>query len=208
MSSLTKKIETQLRKNYQQPLLQNQAQGIWYTGADLLEDLTLCRTSLQQQAGQPGQAILISTTNPAPIPALLLASWQLGLTVTLTPPTTELPALPLKRYAAMVYSAPQTLQLMQQIDPQEISHLTLLLNTAPDFAYFVHDLAPLTTVATAPALILPISQTVISQDELLTAVTAHNWPVTISDLYDLTTGILPLLANLLNPTPFSLATAG
>lgn len=208
MSVLTDKIEIQLRRNYQQPLLQNQAQGIWYTGADLLEDLTLCRTSLQQQAVQPGQAILISTTNPAPIPALLLASWQLGLTVTLTPPTAELPALHPKRYAAMVYSPSQTLQLIQQINPQEISHLTLLLNTAPDFAYFVHDFAPQTTATTTPALILPLSQTVISQDELLAAVTAQDWPATISDLYDLNTGILPLLANLLNPTPFSLATAG
>ena len=207
MSTLTEKIVNQLRRNYQQPLLKNQSQGIWYTGADLLEDLTLCRTSLQQQALQPGQAILISTTNLAPIPLLLLASWQLGLTVTLTPPTTEEPKLPLKRYAAMAYSAPQTLQLMQQIDPQQVSHLTLLLNTAPDFAYFVHDLAPTAMITSPTALILPHHQVRLSQDDLLTAVTAQTWPATISNLYDLKNGILPLLANLLNPTPFSLATA-
>jgi len=107
----------------------------------------------------------------------------------------------------MAYSAPQTLQLMQQIDPQQVSHLTLLLNTAPDFAYFVHDLAPTAMITSPTALILPHHQVRLSQDDLLTAVTAQTWPATISNLYDLKNGILPLLANLLNPTPFSLATA-
>ncbi|BDZ29772.1 hypothetical protein RA086_01165 [Lactiplantibacillus sp. WILCCON 0030] len=208
MSVLTEKLETQLRKSYQQPILQSPTQGIWYTGADLLEDLTLCRTSLQQQAVRPGQAILISATNPATIPVLLIASWQLGLTVTLAPASSDLPELMTKRYAAMAYSTSQTLRLAKQVDPQKISLLTLLLNTAPDFAYFVHDLAPQPTVTKAPALVLPLSQTSVSQAELLTAALAPTQSTLITNLYDLNTGILPLLANLLAPTPFSLAAAG
>lgn len=208
MSVLTDKIETQLRRNYQQPLLQNETQGIWYTGADLLEDLALCRTSLQQQAVQPGQAILISATNPVTIPILLIASWQLDLTVTLAPPTSALPELLTKRYAAMVYPAAQTLRLAKLIDPQQISLLTLLLNTAPDFAYFVHDLAPQPTVSATAALVLPRDQQAISQIDLLTAASKPNQSTHVANIYDLKTGILPMLANLLTPTPFSLASTG
>ncbi|AVK64267.1 hypothetical protein C5Z26_09150 [Lactobacillus sp. CBA3606] len=202
MSTLTTAIEQQLRQNYQRPIIKTPTQGIWYTGADLLEDAALCRTSLQQQAVTPGQTILISLINLTTLPALLLASWQLNLTVQLTPPTATLPQLAPQRYAAMVYPPAQMQQLAQQLNPTEISRLPLLLNTAPDFAYFVHDLAPKLTTATPPALILAAGHA-YSLADLKQAANSPSTPVI--DIYDFETGIRPLLATLLNLTPFTLA---
>ncbi|ETY75494.1 hypothetical protein [Lactiplantibacillus fabifermentans] len=208
MSDLTDQVTVQLRKNYTQPLMKNNAQGIWYTGADLLEDLALCRTSLQQQTVGTGQNILISLNNATAIPVLLLASWQLGLTVTLLPPTSDLPTLAPQAYAAMVYPPNQTQRLAPNVDPQQISLLTLLLNTAPDFAYFVHDRAPQPATMPPADLLLPASNLATSQAELLAAIQDPTHATTVTDIYDLDTGIVPLLANLITPTPFSLASAG
>ena len=142
MSQLTKAITRQLQRQYAEPVLKD-LNGNWYTGADVLEDLALCETSLQQQNVHAGQAILLSPAQVVTIPGLLLASWQLGLTVTLTPPSRQLPELAPQIYAAMVYSPSQTNQLATKLDPHEISVLTLILNTAPNFAYLVHDHAQL-----------------------------------------------------------------
>ncbi len=92
MSQLTKAITRQLQRQYAEPVLKD-LNGNWYTGADVLEDLALCETSLQQQNVHAGQAILLSPAQVVTIPGLLLASWQLGLTVTLTPPSRQLPEL-------------------------------------------------------------------------------------------------------------------
>ena len=48
MSQLTKAITRQLQRQYAEPVLKD-LNGNWYTGADVLEDLALCETSLQQQ---------------------------------------------------------------------------------------------------------------------------------------------------------------
>ncbi len=59
MSQLTKAITRQLQRQYAEPVLKD-LNGNWYTGADVLEDLALCETSLQQQNVHAGQAILLS----------------------------------------------------------------------------------------------------------------------------------------------------
>lgn len=79
MSQLTKAITRQLQRQYAEPVFKA-SNGTWYTGADILEDLALCETSLQQQNVHAGQAILLSPMQAMTIPSLLLASWQLGLT--------------------------------------------------------------------------------------------------------------------------------
>ncbi|MGY5436597.1 hypothetical protein [Lactiplantibacillus argentoratensis] len=166
MSQLTKAITRQLQRQYAEPVLKD-LNGNWYTGADVLEDLALCETSLQQQNVHAGQAILLSPAQVVTIPGLLLASWQLGLTVTLTPPSRQLPELAPQIYAAMVYSPSQTNQLATKLDPHEISVLTLILNTAPNFAYLVHDHAQPLTRRSQPDLILPASQLQFTQPQLL-----------------------------------------
>ncbi|RRK10400.1 hypothetical protein D1831_07530 [Lactiplantibacillus garii] len=203
MSQLTKAITRQLQRQYQQPVLKD-ASGSWYTGADVLEDLALCETSLQQQNVHAGQAILISPTQVATIPGLLLASWQLGLTVTLTPPSNQLPELAPQVYAAMVYSPHQTERLATQLDPHEISMLTLILNTAPRFTYLVHDNAAPLTRASRPDLILPASRIQLTQKELLTIAEHHGPQDQLADLYDFKHGLLPCVTDLLTATPFTL----
>lgn len=205
MSQLTTAITHQLQRRYQQPVFQAST-GSWYTGADVLEDLTLCVTSLQQQNVHAGQTILISSTAAATIPALLLASWQLDLTVTLTPPSPCLPQLSLDAYAAMVYAPTQTQQLAAQHDPREISMLTLILNTAPNFAYLVHDHALPMTRRSRPDLILPASQQQLTQTQLLTLAEHATPQPQLSDLFDLKAGLIPCLTNLLTATPFTLTT--
>ncbi|WP_318767299.1 hypothetical protein [Lactiplantibacillus carotarum] len=204
MSQLTKAITRQLQRHYQQPVLKD-GSGNWYTGADVLEDLALCETSLQQQNVHAGQAILISPTQAATIPGLLLASWQLGLTVTLTPPSTHLPELTPQAYAAMVYSPTQTQQLADQLDPHEISMLTLILNTAPRFTYLVHDHALPIERQSRPDLILPASRDQFTQKELLNIAEHHASQTELTDLYDLKTGIIPCLTDLLTATPFTIS---
>lgn len=203
MSQLTKIITRQLQRHYQQPVLQD-PNGNWYTGADVLEDVVLCKTSLQQQTVRPGQTILISPTQTAAIPGLLLASWQLGLTVTLTPPSLQLPALAPQAYAAMVYSPNQTQRLAQRLDPREISTLSLILNTAPRFTYLVHDNARLVDRDSQPDLILPADQIQFTQDQLLTLAEHRSPTDQLCDLYDFERGLLPCLTNLLTATPFTL----
>ncbi len=203
MRQLTQLITQQLQQHYQTPVLTD-VNGSRYTGADLLEDLTLCRTSLKQQNVSAGQTILISPTQAATIPVLLLASWQLGLTVTLTPPSHHLPELAPQAYAAMVYSPLQTEQLAAQLDPHEISMLTLILNTAPRFTYLVHDNALPITRKSQPDLILPANQVQLTQRELLASTRHHVTQTDLTNLYDLENGLIPCLADLLTATPFTL----
>jgi hypothetical protein len=208
MSTLTDQIETQLQLHRQAALIKNQAQGIWYTGGDLLEDIALCRTSLQQQSVGAGQQLLISLDNTAVLPVLLIASWKLGINVTLAAPTKQRPSLPPDHFTAMVYPPNQMHILAAQVDPQQVSLLTLLLNTAPNFAYFVQDLAPALVQTPEAGLQLPGEPQVWSQAALLKALQTLPTNTPITDIYDLEHGILPLLANLLQPTPFALACAG
>ncbi|AVW09257.1 hypothetical protein [Lactiplantibacillus paraplantarum] len=203
MSQLTKAITRQLQRQYAEPVLKD-LNGNWYTGADMLEDLALCETSLQQQNVHAGQAILLSPAQVVTIPSLLLASWQLGLTVTLTPPSHQLPEIAPQVYAAMVYSSSQTNQLANQLDPSEISVLTLILNTAPNFAYLVHDHAQPLARHSHPDLILPANQCQFTQSQLL-KMAEHDQPrECVHDLYDLETGLLPCLTNLITATPFTI----
>ncbi|MFC6182486.1 hypothetical protein [Lactiplantibacillus daowaiensis] len=208
MSELTNQITTQLQLHSQEALIKNRAQGIWYTGADLLEDIALCKASLQQQSVTAGQNMLISVDNTAVLPVLLLASWQLGINVTLIQPSTKLTPALAERYTAMVYATAPTQSLAAQLNPQEMSLLTLILNTAPNFAYFVHDLAPSLTQTPEANLQVTPTTAACSQQELLDRAQQLTPPATITNLYDLEHGILPLLANLLDPTPFALAWAG
>jgi len=203
MSQLTKAITRQLQRQYTQPVLKD-ARGSWYTGADVLEDLALCETSLQQQNVHAGQAILISPTQAVTIPGLLLASWQLGLTVTLTPPSSTLPELAPQVYAAMVYSPTQTNQLATKLDPREISMLTLILNTEPGFTYLVHDRAMPIARHSHPDLILPASQVQLTQQQLLQMAEHGQTRNHLTSLYDLETGLLPCLTDLITATPFTL----
>ncbi|MDG6768868.1 hypothetical protein ACEWFP_12580 [Lactiplantibacillus plantarum] len=203
MSQLTKAITRQLQRQYAEPVLKD-LNGNWYTGADVLEDLALCETSLQQQNVHAGQAILLSPAQVVTIPGLLLASWQLGLTVTLTPPSRQLPELAPQIYAAMVYSPSQTNHLATKLDPHEISVLTLILNTAPNFAYLVHDHAQPLTRRSQPDLILPASQLQFTQPQLLKMAEHGQTSAHVHDLYNLETGLLPCLTDLITATPFTI----
>lgn len=203
MSQLTKAITHQLQRQYAEPVFKA-SNGTWYTGADILEDLALCETSLQQQNVHAGQAILLSPMQAMTIPSLLLASWQLGLTVTLTPPSPRLPELAPQVYAAMVYSPTQTNQLATQLDPSKISVLTLILNTAPNFAYLVHDHAQPLARHRQPDLILPASQLQFTQSQLL-KLAEHGQPrEQVTDLYDFESGLLPCLTDLITATPITM----
>jgi len=208
MSTLTDQIETQLQLHRQAALIKNQAQGIWYTGSDLLEDIALCRTSLQQQSVGAGQQLLISLDNTAVLPVLLIASWELGINVTLAAPTKRRPASTLNHFTAMVYTPQQMHALAAQVDQQQVSLLTLILNTAPNFAYFVQDLAPALVQTPEASLQLPGDAQIWSQAALLDALRTLPTNALITDIYDLEHGILPLLANLRQPTPFALASVG
>ncbi|MFB9769656.1 hypothetical protein [Lactiplantibacillus modestisalitolerans] len=204
MSQLTAAILNQLQTNYHQPVLRL-ATGNWFTGADLLEDIQLCRTSLGQQQLQAGQTILLSPTQPAVIPGLLIASWQLGLTVTLTPPSSHQPDFSPQAYAAMVFSPSQTTRLAHQLDPQQISALTLILNTAPHFTYFVHDNAETLTRHSRPDLILPADQRQLTQAELYQQARATAPTATcVINVYDYQHGLLPCLGSLLAAQPVTI----
>lgn len=203
MTTLTTAISHQLQRQYQRPVFKD-ARGNWYTGADILEDVALCKTSLQQQNVHAGQSILISQSELATIPSLLLASWQLNLTVTLTPPSSTLPELTPQAYAAMVYAPHQTQQLAANLDPHEISSLTLILNTAPNFSYLVHDHALPVRRQSQPDLILPATGEHLTQTEILTMLRATPSTDTIVEPYDLVHGLLPCLANLLHAIPFTM----
>lgn len=207
MSELTNQITTQLQLHRQEALIKSRTQGIWYTGADLLEDIALCKSSLQQQAVTAGQNMLVSLDNSAVLPIVLLASWELGINITLAAPTTK-PSLVNDHYTAMVYTPTSTQQLATQLDPQQVSLLTLILNTAPNFAYLVQDLAPSLVQTPEATLTIAGHHTVYTQSTLLQRAQQLTPPAKITDLYDLDRGILPLLANLLQPTPVALAWAG
>ncbi|CAM3187541.1 hypothetical protein [Lactiplantibacillus plajomi] len=205
MSQLTQPIIRQLQRHYQQPVLRT-ASGSWYSGADVLEDIRLCTTSFRQQNVHAGQAVLISATATSAIPSLLLASWQLGLTVTLKSPEQHLPTLTPQAYAAMIYSADQINQLAGRLDPHQISVLTLILNTAPNFSYLVHDCAESMKRQSRPDLILPAHQLQLTQAAVYERARHRAPQTTLTSPYDLEAGLIPCLSNLLTGTPFTMTT--
>jgi len=208
MSTLTDQITTQLAQQPNTALIKNQTQGIWYTGADLLDDITLYQTSLRQQSVGAGQYLLVNHPLTAVLPVILIASWSLGINVTLTVPTTTLPNLTLDHYTAMIYPTQQTNILATQADPHQVSLLPLLLNTEPNFAYFVHDLEPAPVQAPEATLQLPGTHPAWSQADLLATIRKSPAKSPIPATADLTTSLFSLLAHLLQPTPITLDWAG